>query len=74
MVKKFRCKKSFSLPAYDENCEEVWGKEVKIELGQIYTLDESGSTFISAEIHLDGEKDWIEISKQTLEEYFEQIN
>lgn len=75
MVKKFRCKKAFSIPCYDEDGNQIQGKEFYVETGQVYTLDESGSTLLSVDIHLDSENGyWIEISKQRLKECFEKIN
>ena len=72
-MKKYKCIKAFSVPEYDGDCFET-GKDVWIEVGKIYELSERGSTYLSADIHLDCEDDsWLEIGAETLEECFEEV-
>lgn len=41
---------------------------------RIYTLDETGFTIIGGEVHLDHENgSWLELKKDSLDEYFEEI-
>lgn len=50
-------------------------KTIKIKVGQTYELDDSVSTYLSADIHLDCEDgSWLEIGKETLEECFEEVD
>ena len=73
-MKKYKCIKSFLVPEYDGDCFET-GKTIKIKVGQTYELDESGSTYLSADIHLDCEDgSWLEIGRETLEECFKEVD
>lgn len=73
----YKCIKPMELIEYDENGEET-GHFGVVEDGSLWRLDESGSTIISGEIHLDciikGQKfSWIEMPKEVLKEHFKII-
>lgn len=73
-MKKYKCIKLFLVPEYDGDCFET-GKTIQIKAGQTYEMDESGSTYLSADIHLDCEDgSWLEIGRETLKEYFEEVD
>lgn len=74
-MKKYRCKKNFVVQSYDADGLMIENSEVVINKGALYTLDKTGVTVIGGEIHLDNIADgsWLEIEKERLEEYFEEV-
>lgn len=73
-MKKYRCKKEFSVECYDGDGFRIPNKEKVVEVGEIYELDETGSTIIGGDAHLDGvDGSWLEISNESLQELFEEI-
>ena len=74
MMKKYKCKKGFSVESYDTDGFLILNNDKVIEEGEIYELDESGSTLIGGEVHLDNpDGSWLEISQEHLRELFEII-
>lgn len=73
-MKKYRCIKGFAVDTYDDDGFIIENSVSVIEEGEIYTIDESGSTIIGGEVHLD-HKDgsWLELTKDTLNQYFEKM-
>lgn len=69
---KYKCTKSLMLDSYDDDGFCVDGY-MEIKAGEIYEV--GNEKIIDGEIHLDGinVKRWIEISKETLDEYFEEV-
>ena len=72
---KYRCIEAFIVDSYDtdgfiiENSAKILGE------GMVYTLDETGGTIIGGEVHLDHEDgSWLEITKDTLDQYFEKVD
>lgn len=75
-MKKYRCKKSFVVDEYDADGFLIENSQTIIEEGSSYELGENGTTIIGGEVHLDSIEDscsWLEITKETLEEYFEEV-
>lgn len=74
-MKRYRCKKTFSLDRYDEDGFLIENSVMIIEVGKVYELDESGTMMIGGKdhVHLDAVDDnsWMEITKETLEECFD---
>lgn len=75
-MKQYKCKKSFCVEKYDDDGFLIENSGVVIDKGKIYELDDSGHTMIGGEIHLDSIDDgsWLEITKEDLEEYFDEEN
>ena len=75
-MKQYKCKKPFVVDKYDIDGFLIENSGVVIEKGKIYELDDSGHTMIGGEIHLDSVDDgsWLEITKDHLDEFFEQLN
>ena len=70
------CKETFQLDRYDEDgfyTEEV----MRIEQGAMFQRTADDFRIIGGEVHLDGitadEGTWLEISEETLAEYFEEV-
>ena len=65
-----------SVLAFESNDAKSKEDSVVIDKGKIYELDDGNHTIIGAEIHLDSVEDgsWLEITKEHLEEYFEEVN
>lgn len=73
-MKKYRCIEAFVVDNYDADGFLIENSSQVIEEGEIYTLDETGSTIIGGEVHLDHENgSWLELTKDTLNEYFEEV-
>lgn len=72
-MRRYKCIKSFWVENYDGDGFHVENSATEIKEGKVYELDESGSTIVGGEVHLDAVDDssWIEITKEDLEEYFE---
>lgn len=75
-MKQYKCKKPFCVEKYDDDGFVIENDDVVIDKGKIYELDESGNTIIGGEVHLGSVDDgsWLEITKERLEEYFEELN
>lgn len=75
-MKEYECIKPFSITYYDietDSYDET--KFYDIKVGSIWEQEEdylSGS-YTGAEIHLDGDDGWIEISEENLKEYFKKL-
>ena len=69
---KYKCVKAFTLDTYDGDGFYVDGY-MEIEVGEVYEV--GNENIIDGEIHLDGVNvnRWIEISKETLEKYFVEV-
>ncbi len=74
-MKKYKCKKSFCVDKYDADGFLIENSATVIERGKVYELDESGSTIIGGEVHLDSVNDnsWLEITNEHLKEYFKEV-
>lgn len=74
-MKRYKCKKSFCVDNYDADGFLIENTATIIEIGKVYELDESGSTIIGGEVHLDSIDDcsWLEITNEHLKEYFEEV-
>lgn len=74
-MKKYKCIKPFCIPECDYGGYET-GNNFEVKAGEIYVLDESGSTYLGAEVHLDSadELSWIEITNEMFREYFEEVD
>lgn len=69
---KYKCVKAFILDTYDNDGFYVDGY-MEIEVGEVYEV--GNEKIIDGEIHLDGVNvnRWIEISRETLNEHFEEV-
>jgi hypothetical protein len=68
---KYKCIKPLSVQKCDDDGFEIENKYFWVDENSIWqTSDES---FIGGEIHLDSKKGWLEVSNETLKEYFEPI-
>lgn len=74
-MKKYKCKKSFCVDKYDADGFLIENSATVIERGKVYELEESGSTIIGGEVHLDSVNDnsWLEITNEHLKEYFKEV-
>ena len=82
MIKRYRCIKPYEVDMYDDegfDVEELY----YINEGDIYELNtENPYRIVGGDLHLDLVEDcngnkridcWLEISKETLKEYFEEV-
>ena len=75
-MKRYKCKKSFCVDCYDDD-GFLENSSIVIEKDKVYELDQSSYMIIGGRnyIHLDSIDDgsWLEIPKDDLKEYFEEI-
>ena len=75
-MKEYKCIKTFSVPYYDIETDSYDESQFfDIEVGSIWEREDdylSGS-YTGSDIHLDGDGGWIEISEETLKEYFREL-
>ena len=72
---RYKCIKSFSIPECDDD-GFITEQELIVEKGTMWELDDSGYTLIGGEVRLDSVDPfgrWLEITEDTLEEYFEEV-
>lgn len=71
---KYKCIKDFAVDSYNTDGFLIENSPRVINKGEIYTLDETGCTIIGGEVHLDHENgSWLEITKDSLNEYFKEV-
>lgn len=68
---KYRCIKGFVLDSYDDDGFRV-DETFDVEEGTVY--EETPENIIGGEVHLENETHWIEITRETLNEYFEEVS
>ena len=75
-MKRYKCKKSFCVDCYDDD-GFLENSSIVIKKDKVYELDQIGYMIIGGRnhIHLDSIDDgsWLEIPKDDLKEYFEEI-
>lgn len=74
-MRTYECIKPFNIPYYDIETDSYDESQFyDIEVGSVWQRDDdlSGS-YTGADIHLDGDNGWIEISEEQLEKCFELI-
>lgn len=69
--KLWECTKDIVLEQYKEN-ETVTDDTITVYKGSLWKMDTSGSTYLSADIHLDDPygEEWIEVSIETFHQHF----
>lgn len=72
-MKKFRCLKCFYVDKYDDDgfLEEEQG--VEVVQGTIWEVDEDSFRVAGGEVRLTRNYSWIEISRETFESYFMEV-
>lgn len=75
-MKTYECIKPFSVPCYDTETDSYDETQFyDVEVGSVWereNCDLSGS-FTGAEIHLDGDNGWVEVSEEKLRECFKEL-
>ena len=69
---KWKCIKSFSALAYDEDEEIIGDEEKQVELGSVWIRDEDNVPSLN-EIRLEKDSNWLEIDEETFENCFEKL-
>lgn len=73
-MKKYRCKKDFSVDNYTEDGFELENKYFEVECNSIWELYPDDFRVIGGEIRLINDYcEWLEISRNQLKELFEEI-
>lgn len=73
--KQYQCTKGFSVEKCDDDGFTIEGKYTIIEEDSIWNIPEDGKyRLIGGEVRLESDEfGWIEMSKETLGEYFKEI-
>lgn len=70
--KNYICKKELMLETFDDNGFDT-GEYLAIEVGEIYQRTDEEYRLIGGEVRLDNKRRWVEISEETLAEFFEEL-
>ena len=72
--KRYRCIKEFQIPLYDSETDGWTDEEMAIKKDSVWSED-NGTKIIDGEIRLENDNtgEWIEITKERLDECFEEI-
>ena len=74
--KTYICKETFQLNRFDEDGFDT-EETMSIHQGAMFKRTEESQRIIGGEVHLDGitadEGTWVEITEETLAEYFEEV-
>ncbi len=75
MNREYECIKPFSICFYDTETDSYDESQFyDIEVGSVWERDDDLSvSFTGADIHLDGDDGWIEISEERLKEHFKEL-
>lgn len=78
MSKEYECIKPFSVPCYDTETNSYDESQFyNIEVGSIWEQEDDDNdfscSFTGADIHLEGDNGWLEISEEELQEYFKEL-
>ena len=69
---KWKCIKSFSVLAYDEDEEIIEDEEKQVQLGSEWIRDEDNVPSLS-EVRLETDSDWLEIDEEIFKNCFEKL-
>ena len=73
---RYKCIKAFSIPECDEE-GFITEKYLPVKKGTMWELDDSGYSFVGGDVRLETVDPisgrWLEITEDTLEEYFEEV-
>lgn len=75
-MKEYECIKPFSLAFYDIEADFYdESKSYDVEVGSFWQRedDDLSGSYTGADIHLDGDNGWLEISEERLKECFKEI-
>ncbi|MGJ0847438.1 hypothetical protein ACR77J_12175 [Tissierella praeacuta] len=72
-MKKFRCLKCFNIDKYDDDGFLEEEQRVEVVQGTIWELDDDSFRVAGGEVRLIRNNFWIEISKETFENYFMEV-
>lgn len=76
MIKEYKCIKAFSIYYFDLDSDSLDETDFyDVKLGSIWQRQTNyvNSPYTEADIHLNGDNGWLEISEDMLREYFEEI-
>lgn len=75
-MKEYECIKPFSVPYYDIDTDSYdESQSYDIEMGSVWQRedDDLSGSYTGADIHLDGDECFIEISEEILKECFKEL-
>ena len=75
-MKTYECIKPFNVPYYDIETDSYDESQFyDVEIGSVWEKedDDISGSYTGADIHLDGNNGWIEVSEEHLREYFKEL-
>ena len=76
MIKEYKCIKAFCVCCFDLDSDSFDETEFyDVEVGSIWQRETNyvSSPYTEADIHLDGDNGWLEISEEMLRDCFEEL-
>ena len=76
MIREYECIKPFSVPYYDTETDSYdESKFYGVEVGSVWERedDDLSGSYTGADIHLDGDNGWLEVSEEKLRECFKEL-
>lgn len=73
---EYECIKPFNVLIYDTETDSyIDESRFYVELGSLWQRedDEVSGSYTGADVHLDGEYGWVEVSEEDLREYFKEL-
>lgn len=75
-MKEYECVKAFSVPYYDTETDSYDESQLNdIKVGSVWQRedDDLSCSYTGADIHLDGDNEWLEVSEERLKECFKEL-
>ena len=75
-MKTYECIKPFNVPYYDIETDDYDESQYfNVEVGSVWEREDNdlSGSYTGADIHLDGDDSWLEVSEETLKECFKEL-
>lgn len=76
MIKEYECIKPFNVPIYDTETDSYDESRFYVEVGSLWQREDDdlfSNSYTGADVHLDGDYGWVEVSEETLRECFKEL-
>lgn len=75
MIKKYECIKPFNVPIYDTETDSYDESRFYVEVGSLWQREDDNLfvSYTGADVHLDGDNGWVEVSEEDLRELFKEL-
>lgn len=75
MIKEYECIKPFNVPIYDTETDSYIESRFYVEIGSLWQREDDNlfGSYTGADVHLDGDYGWVEVSEEELRKYFKEL-